>query len=107
LKTCLYSQNDDYGFSEGLIDTSKASSFSEVYTQVAYWSLYADVQEKLSELVDGGPEAEEIEAPEGWPTEVCSEGRCTNDPEYLDKEDPEERYCPRHAWGKKVLKIKS
>lgn len=61
MKVLLYSNNDGYGFEEGLLDTSKWKDGID-YSAVAFWAMRQDVQERLTELVGEyeGPEEEEV-----------------------------------------------
>lgn len=47
-----HSENDSYGLTEGLMEVTRGMTFSDIKTQCAAWALYADVQEKLGELLD-------------------------------------------------------
>lgn len=49
-----YSNNTEYGVDNGLVDTSIITerSLNDFHTALAYWALYADVQEHLGSAFD-------------------------------------------------------
>lgn len=49
----LHSENTEYGLDNGLIEwVAGKSCYSELTGAMAFWALYADVSEKLSDLVE-------------------------------------------------------
>lgn len=47
----IHSRNGDYGLENGLVELSNLSSESEIQTSLAYWTIYADVMERIGEIV--------------------------------------------------------
>lgn len=62
LPVLTYSDNTDYGVDNGLIDLNpERFSLNDFHTSLAYWALYADVQDHLESAFDDYEEAQQTE----------------------------------------------
>jgi hypothetical protein len=47
-----FSENDDYGFVNGLIDLGACTNANDAYMRIAEWAYYGDVQNELGDWLD-------------------------------------------------------
>lgn len=102
MKVLLYSNNDGYGFEQGLLDPSTWKDGID-YSAVAFWAMRTDVEEELQELVEAYEEPETDQVHPNWiPAGTCkycqSKLHTTeSDPDSLRDDDSDESMqttCP-------------